>query len=242
MLINLPSHNEVLEITEKEFAEVRFWAEELRIYQDWYEGKRDMLYFTPAPTDDAKIKGKDDEESAILTWMELHQKPKYLYDLQLETDAFRGLKVLDIGAGPFPSATCFEEIELFALDPLADIYEALGFPRKPFPNVHFTASQAEEMPFESDFIDAVISVNAIDHVDNFEETAAEICRVLKPGGKFAMHVHYHEATECEPLELNDERFLSAFSEVEDLQPICRSRQSFGTLLPETEEFVLWRNF
>ena len=35
------------------------------------------------------------------------------------------------------------------------------------------------MPFEDGFFDAVISVNAIDHVNDFAETAKEIKRVLK---------------------------------------------------------------
>lgn len=229
-------------LTEKQRAELRFWAEELSHYVEWYQGRRRTLYKTPCPEENGQNGVPQLHVSAILTWTKLHQCPKYLHDLQLTKDAFRGLKVLDVGSGPIPSATCFEGADIYALDPLAEFYESIGYSRTPFPDVHFCEAKAEKMPFSSHFFDVVLSVNAIDHVDDFEQTAAEISRVLKPGGKLAMHVHYHPATECEPLELNDSRVRTAFSSVKGFAPCRRSQCSFTNDVLPPEEFVLWRNF
>lgn len=229
-------------LTEKQRAELRFWAEELSHYVEWYQGRRRTLYKTPCPEENGQNVVTQLHVSAILTWAKLHQCPKYLHDLQLTKDAFRGLKVLDVGSGPIPSATCFEGADIYALDPLAEFYESIGYSRTPFPDVHFCEAKAEKMPFSSHFFDVVLSVNAIDHVDDFEQTAAEISRVLKPGGKLAMHVHYHPATECEPLELNDSRVRTAFSSVKGFAPCHRSQCSFTNDVLPPEEFVLWRNF
>lgn len=228
-------------LTQKQKAEFCFWDNEVTNYVLWYQGILPCLYQTACPDTEQRIVGTDIRQSAILTWTELHQKAKYLKDLSLSADAFKGMKVLDIGAGPIPSATCFEGCRLYALDPLNSIYEMLGFPRQPYPDVRFIGSPAENIPFDDDFFDAVISVNAIDHVDDFERTASEIQRVLRKGGKFAMHVHYHPETECEPIELNDERFLTAFRNIDGLRPVRRSRQSFSNTLGEDESFVLWKN-
>lgn len=78
-------------------------------------------------------------------------------------------------------------------------------------------------------------------MDNFEKAASEICRVIKRGGKFAMHVHYHSATLYEPIELNDKRFQAAFYNIPRLHPVQRSMKSFSNILPKNELFVLWKN-
>lgn len=229
-------------LTDKQRAELRFWAEELSHYVEWFQGQRRTLYKTPCPDESGQNVFSQLHMSALVTWAKLHQRPKYLHDLQLTKDAFRGLKVLDVGSGPIPSATCFEGADIYALDPLAEFYESIGYSRTPFPEVHFCEAKAEKMPFSSHFFDVVLSVNAIDHVDDFEQAASEIIRVLKPGGKLAMHVHYHPATECEPLELNDRRVRAAFSSVHDFAPVHRSQCSFTNDVLPPEEFVLWRNF
>lgn len=233
---------QIEDLTPKQKAELLFWDNEINNYVLWYKGIKRHLYQTPTPTAIQKIQGNNYRQAAILTWTELHQKNKYLYDLDLSPESFRNKKVLDIGSGPIPSATCFKECELYALDPLNTSYEILGFPHDLYPKVHFITAQAEQIPFPDNFFDAVISVNAIDHVDNFEKAASEICRVIKLNGKFAMHVHYHSATMYEPIELNDQRFQTAFSNIPNLYPVKRSIQSFSNILSGNESFVLWKNY
>lgn len=227
---------------EKQNAEVRFWQKEINKYIAWYRGELAELYGHPSPGIEKKV-APTEEIAAILTFFEVHQKPKYAVDLMLERDAFHGMKVLDIGSGPFPSGLCFADCELYCVDPLFDRYIGAGFPIHIYENrCRFVQSSAERLPFDNGFFDAVISVNAIDHVDDFKAAALEIKRVLKPGGKFRMHVHYHPKTTAEPIELNDEIFIQHYGWVNDLKRLNESKQKTGTtLIGQNEKYVVWGN-
>ena len=223
-------------------AEISFWKREIANYIQWYNGRIESHFNTPTPTDSEKIKVRSLEHSAILTWIKLHQEKKYLADLALPTCAFKGMKVLDIGSGPIPSGLVFKQCELYCLDPLFPQYIEAGFPLHYYDRVKFVSSRAESMPFEDNFFDAVISVNAIDHVDDFIKVAQEIHRVLKPDGKLRMHVHYHKATITEPLELNDFLFEKIYAWVPNLKKVKEVDEKYGSKAKEGEKYVLWSNF
>ncbi len=228
---------------DKEFAEIKFWRRQVDNYLKWYRGEIPALYGHPSPAENIKVKAATPELSAILTFFNVHQMLKYQKDLLLDENAFRGMKVLDIGSGPFPSSLTFKDCETFSLDPLMDAYIAAGYPIHCYEQRgRFVKSMAESMPFENGFFDAVISVNAIDHVNDFAATAAEIKRVLKPGGRFRMHVHYHPKTKAEPLELNDEVFLKHYGWVTDIKKLQESKEKIGTTLETADEsYVVWGN-
>lgn len=227
--------------TEKRDAEVRFWKNEIKNYIGWYNGDIKELYGNPTPI--KKIKAPTLKISAILTFFEIHQKNKYLNDLLLDKNDFKGMRILDIGSGPFPSGLCFEDCEVFSLDPLHDRYLSAGYPIHCYDQrARFVHSSAESMPFEDSFFDVVISVNAIDHVDDFSKTALEIKRVLKPNGRFRMHVHYHPKTTAEPIELNDQIFLAHYAWVNDIKIQKVSKQKTGTTIQDQKElYVVWGN-
>jgi SAM-dependent methyltransferase len=227
---------------EKQNAEVRFWQKEIARYVQWYNGELKELYGHPSPTSN-KVHAATPEISAILTFFEIHQKPKYLRDLLMDKNDFGGSRLLDIGSGPFPSALCFANCEVYCLDPLFDRYLGAGFPIHCYASrARFVQAPAEAIPFSDGFFEAVISVNAIDHVDDFEKTALEIKRILKPGGRFRMHVHYHPKTTAEPLELNDDVFLKNYSWVANIKKWQESREKLGTVLTDPgEKYVVWGN-
>jgi len=179
----------------------------------------------------------------LLTFFRDHQEVKYLKDLHLDENAFSGMKVLDIGSGPFPSGLCYKNAEIYCLDPLMGKYIEAGYPIHCYDSrAKFVQAMAEDIPFEDGYFDAVISVNAIDHVNDFAKTATEIQRVLKPGGRFRMHAHYHPKTTAEPIELNDEVFLHHYNWVHNLKRIHESNQKTGTVLSDTrEKYVVWGN-
>lgn len=228
---------------DKEFAEIKFWRRQISNYYKWYNGELKELYAHSSPNESEKIKAATPELSALLTFFNIHQKVKYKEDLLLNENDFTGMKVLDIGSGPFPSSLVFTNCETYSLDPLHDAYLAAGYPIHCYEQrAKFVKAMAENMPFEDNFFDAVISVNAIDHVNDFGATAKEIKRVLKPNGKFRMHVHYHPKTKAEPLELNDDIFLKHYSWVSGLNKINVSNKKVGTSITnEDESYVVWGN-
>jgi len=134
---------------------------------------------------------------------------RYPEALKIPRDHFAGKTLLDVGCGPYPLSIAFEDCRIVGLDPLILRYEEAGFPLYEFTDrVTFVQGFAEEMPFPSRSFDAVISVNAIDHVDDFARAAREISRVLKKDGVLRMQVHYHSPTELEPNALTDADLLT----------------------------------
>jgi ubiquinone/menaquinone biosynthesis C-methylase UbiE len=227
----------------KYVAEAKFWESTLSQYVAWYRGELKVLYGEKSPVKKNKVIAPTEQDSAVLTWEKMHQQPKYLQDLQLKPSAFKGLKLLDVGSGPHPSARAFQAKEIYCLDPLFSEYIKAGFPLHYYDNVRFISAKAESIPLTDHSIDAVISVNALDHVDNFEDTAIEIKRILKRNGKIRFHLHYHSATTEEPIELSDERILKAYSWVKNFHKISESTSKRGTKLKiRGEKYVIWSNF
>jgi SAM-dependent methyltransferase len=226
----------------KQDAELIFWQNEIQRYQKWFSGELSPLYTTPSPANDQKIKAPNSKDASILTWHKLHQEAKYLEDLKLPSDAFQGMKLLDVGSGPMPSATCFRGSQLFCIEPHLPKYLEAGFPLHYYGNVTFIHGVSEAMPVESNFFDAVIAVNAIDHVDNIWETASEIRRVLKSGGGISIHVHYHAPTKCEPISINDSLMQKLFGWCDNFRKVGTSRRCFSVEVPDNESFALWSNF
>lgn len=247
MIRSFPSHERPAftlpdsSLFHKKRMEILFWKEEMQRYRRWYDGQLPYLYNTPAPAPEEKVVAENSIYSSILTWLNQHQKPKYLTELNAHPLQFTGKKVLDVGAGPLPSATCFEGCDLYLLDPLTSAYQALGFPYKLFPDVHFIEAPVEKIPVENHFFDVIISVNAIDHTDNLYRAAKELKRVAKENCAFIMHVNYHKPTVCEPIEINDDLFGDLFGWVKGLKIVSRSRRAFSSVEDEEEEYVLWSN-
>lgn len=226
----------------KQEAEYFFWKSEIVKLQQWYSGELKALYNTACPDNEEKVEVSNLKDSSVLTWFKLHQQVKYLEDLELTKKAFVGKRLLDIGAGPMPSATVFEDCEVYCLDPLFHKYLEAGYPLHYYGNCRFIHACSENIPVEDGFFDAVISVNAIDHVDDLFKSSEEIRRVLKDNGLFRMHVHYHAATKLEPLEIDDDKFLKVFSWCTDLKKMGEKKTSHSTRLDDTESFALWSNF
>ena len=230
--------------SDKASAELGFWKQEISKYVEWYQGKRHLYGFLP-PMQVDKYAEYGLPIDALIAWLRLYQQPKYLVDLQLRAEQFRGMRMLDVGCGPFPSIFAFKDAEYYGIDPLIDEYRTLGYPIDLWTQqgLHYYTNYAERMPFEDDFFDVVVSVNAIDHVDDFAQTAREIKRVMKPKGILHMHVHYHKRMISEPIELDDQVFLQHYDWVPNLKKIYQSRTKDMGLYtaPEGEVFVLWGN-
>lgn len=69
----------------------------------------------------------------------------------------------------------------YAVEPIADQLRTKGF--LPYEShIKYYNCFAEKMPFGEEAFDLLVITNALDHVENVEQTLKEIYRVLKPGG------------------------------------------------------------
>lgn len=242
-LTKIPGKEVISKFLKKQSLESYFWKQELNNYLKWYKGEISDLYGCKNPLEEQKVREFTEVFSAVATWVKLFQETKYSQDLQIPAGSFKGLKVLDIGSGPFPSAKVFEAEKLYCLDPLFYKYIEIGYPIHIYENSYFVNSYSENIPFPDGFFDAVLSVNSLDHVDNVESTAKEMLRVLKPHGKLAIHAHFHDSTFTEPLKLTHELMLKMFGQVNNFKLISESKMKHGWEITEpNEKYCLYKNF
>jgi SAM-dependent methyltransferase len=186
-------------------SELDYWRRELMNFERWYGGNI-CHWGVPSPTHKLAV-SEVWVTNAVLTWHSVN--PNLLEELLLEPDAFLGKRVLEVGCGPSAPILQFAGCERHGIDPLIDRYIKVGWPLFDY-DVTFVNAFAEDMPYPDGYFDAVISRNALDHVDDFPSVAREIGRVLKPGGGLFFSVEYHRPTLNEPQQLNDESIKSAF--------------------------------
>ncbi len=89
-----------------------------------------------------------------------------------------GERVLEVGCGQGHLTTRLAErgIDIVGIDANPEAPEASGSDRVLY-------MRAEELDFPDADFDAIVSVHAIEHIPPLEEAAAEMARVLKPGGR-----------------------------------------------------------
>lgn len=229
-------------LPEKQRSELLFWFRIIDKFVEWYRGEISHLYGHPPPTEKRKVRGYGLRENAIRTWARF-DTVRYLDRLLIPPDYFNGMKILDIGCGPLHCALAFTNCEVFGLDQLIEHYKRIGYPLDAYSaRITYATGSTEKIPFEANFFDAVISVNAIDHVDDFAMAAKEITRVLKPEGILRFDAHYHEQTVCEPVVLNDAIIIKHLGHLGVVKVCSRPFTDFYPDIPERgEKLVIWAN-
>lgn len=98
-----------------------------------------------------------------------------------------GSKVLDIGSGPGNIAGQLAKVgaSVTGVDFSSEMVETA---KKRYPQISFKLADAEELPFEADSFDAVVANYVVHHLARPEKAFGEVCRVLRPGGRFAFAV------------------------------------------------------
>lgn len=206
----------------KHDAELVYWQSGLKNLREWFDHGANLRIGLRPPTPEQKLSLSDSWiVNAVVTIHAL--RPHYTERLRVERNHFRGLRVLEIGSGPLAPILQFTDCTRHCVDPLADVYMAAGWPLYDY-DAKFINTGGESLPYRDGYFDAVISVNALDHVDDFEQTAREMERVVKPGGSLHFEVEYHRPTVTEPIRLDEERVRKAFSRSELTSIIQRSGQ------------------
>lgn len=122
-----------------------------------------------------------------------------------EDDAsFVAGKVLaDFGCGPRGSLHWADgAARRIGIDVLANAYRRFGTDQH---NMEYVESSEKKIDLPTDSVDIMFTLNAMDHVDDFEAMCSEILRVLKPGGQFIGSFNLEEpATFAEPQCLSDQ--------------------------------------
>lgn len=114
-----------------------------------------------------------------------------------------GKVVADFGCGPRGSL-CWASAarERIGIDVLADLYRLLGTEEH---NIRYVQCSETSIPLETNSVDILYTVNALDHVDHLEVMCAELRRILKPGGELIGSFNLEEpASPCEPQSLTEE--------------------------------------
>jgi ubiquinone/menaquinone biosynthesis C-methylase UbiE len=95
-----------------------------------------------------------------------------------------GKRVLDVGCGKGRFARVFREqepeAELWGLDISPEMLRFVPA------GIQTRAASMTEMPFEDAFFDGAYATESLEHAVEIERAVAEICRVVKPGGRIVV--------------------------------------------------------
>ena len=95
-----------------------------------------------------------------------------------------GRRVLDIGCGKGRFLRVLREqepgAEYWGLDLSAEMLRFVP------PEIHTRQGSMTELPFEDGFFDAAYATESIEHAVEIARAIAEMCRVVKPGGRLAI--------------------------------------------------------
>ena len=116
-----------------------------------------------------------------------------------------GKIVADFGCGPRGSLRWAKSAAVrIGIDVLADVYvdEFIELPHQH--GMVYLKSTEKVVPLPDNFVDVMYSLNAIDHVDDFEQMCDEVIRVLKPKGELICSFNMEEPPSvCEPNQLSE---------------------------------------
>jgi ubiquinone/menaquinone biosynthesis C-methylase UbiE len=116
--------------------------------------------------------------------------------LKSKIGLLKNVSVLDVGGGTGHTFCTFfqypETIEYFLVDPnlrlMHDQFIRI-YPKLSYLKMAHILANAESLPIKNDSFDLVLSLAAIDHLNDYKKFIAEAHRVLKPGGTFFVSSH-----------------------------------------------------
>ncbi|HZX13252.1 MAG TPA: methyltransferase domain-containing protein [Thermodesulfobacteriota bacterium] len=132
---------------------------------------------------------------------------KLMLGIANEKDAsfLRDKIVADFGCGPRGSLCWASPARIrIGIDVLAEQYAR--FFNIASHNMYYLCSTEQYIPLPSNYVDVLYTVNAMDHVADFESMCLELLRILAPGGELIASFNLDEpATFCEPQTMTEEK-------------------------------------
>lgn len=132
---------------------------------------------------------------------------KHMLDMVRADEAFFENKIIaDFGCGPRGSLEWIDNSKMnIGIDVNVGLY-ADNFKDKFLDkNMFYIQSTEHTIPLQSEYVDILFTMNALDHVDNLDEMSLELIRILKPEGTFAAYFNLEEpVSACEPQCLTEE--------------------------------------
>lgn len=136
-----------------------------------------------------------------------HYKNLMLAIAEEENDDFWKNKVVaDFGCGPRGSLSWTKTPAVkLGIDVLAGQYMKNFGDELSKHDMIYVVSDEKRIMIPDSYVDYLLTMNSLDHVDNMELMVSEILRILKPGGKLLASFNLNEpSTECEPQTLTEE--------------------------------------
>lgn len=96
--------------------------------------------------------------------------------------------ILHVGSGAEGEINFISKGHRFSIDPLITFYKEY-FSDILNKNVQYIEGRGENIPFENNSLDLVISFNSLDHTEDPIRVLSEISRVLKNNGYFYLGIH-----------------------------------------------------
>ena len=136
-----------------------------------------------------------------------HYKKLMLAIAEEENDDFWKDKVVaDFGCGPRGSLAWTDTPAIkLGIDVLTVQYMKLFGDELNKHNMIYVVSDEKRIMMPDKYVDCLLTINSLDHVDDMGAMVSEILRILKPGGLLLASFNLNEPTTlCEPLTLTEE--------------------------------------
>ena len=124
---------------------------------------------------------------------------------------FKGKKILDVGAGSRLRTRYFKGAKIYAIEPLGDRFLSNFIWCDLYTSELFSSPIEEFIPELAGLFPLVISINVLDHCQDFEIAVVNMERYLADDGIMVLSYDIHDGTHpMHPLSLNEDYTFEVF--------------------------------